>query len=250
MGLDAVGFPMGRLPRARWSITIASPAQSANPGRFHAMDADAATMIDDAKPWYADRWALGLMSGTSRDGIDAALLRSDGRGRVEPGPSLSLPYDEDFRADLAAVCGAGADEAALAEVERALTLRHVVAVRRLLADHAVAPEAVGVIGFHGHTVEHAPEEGRTRQIGDGALLATETGIDVVSDLRGRDMAAGGQGAPLAPLYHMARALPLARPLAVLNLGGVANVTWIGAGDLAALDETELDASRIIAFDTG
>ncbi len=214
------------------------------------MDADAENMIEDAKRWDAGDWALGLMSGTSRDGIDAALLRSDGRGRVEPGPSLSLSYEKGFRADLAAVCGGGADEAALAEVERALTLVHAEAVRRLLADHAIASETVGVIGFHGHTVEHAPDEGRTRQIGDGALLAAETGIDVVSDLRGRDVAAGGEGAPLAPLYHMARSLPLERPLAVLNLGGVGNVTWIGPGDLAALDEAELDASRIIAFDTG
>jgi anhydro-N-acetylmuramic acid kinase len=207
-------------------------------------------MIDERKRWDAETWVLGLMSGTSRDGIDAALLRSDGRGMVEPGGFLSRPYDEAFRADLATVCGGGAAEPALAEVERALTLRHAEVVRELLASHGIAPEAVGVIGFHGHTVEHAPDEGRTRQIGDGRLLAAETGIDVVCDFRSRDVAAGGQGAPFAPLYHMARSLPLERPLAVLNVGGVANATWIGAGDLAALDEAALDASRILAFDTG
>ncbi len=107
----------------------------------------------------------------------------------------------------------------------------------------MASGAVAVLGFHGHTILHQPEAGRTRQIGDGALLAAETGIDVVCDFRARDVAGGGQGAPLAPLYHAALAAELAKPLAVLNLGGVANLTWIGAG----ADESE---GAVRAFDTG
>ncbi len=99
--------------------------------------------------------------------------------------------------------------------------------------------AVDLIGFHGHTILHRPHEGRTWQIGDGARLAALTGIDVVGDFRSADVAAGGEGAPLAPLYHRALAIALARPLAVLNLGGVGNVTWIGSG-----------ADDILAFDTG
>ena len=211
-------------------------------------------MTENSDPWNGKAWALGLMSGTSRDGIDAALVRTDGRFRVETGPSASLPYEPDFRARLAAVCGGAGGgaggESAIAGVERDLTLRHAEVVRRLLGAHGVSAKEVGVIGFHGHTVAHAPAAGYTRQIGDGALLAAETGIDVVSDFRGRDVAAGGEGAPLAPLYHLARAAALPRPLAVLNLGGVGNVTWIGPGDLAALGDEELDGARLRAFDTG
>src|SRR6185312_6957190 len=96
-----------------------------------------------------------------------------------------------------------------------------------------------LIGFHGHTILHEPQNRRTWQIGDGALLAHLAGCDVVADFRGADVAAGGEGAPLAPLYHAALAAGLAKPLAVLNIGGVANVTWIG--------QTPAD---ILAFDTG
>ncbi len=182
------------------------------------------------------RWALGLMSGTSLDGLDAALIRSDGRSRVEAGPRLTRPYDAAFRGHLRAALG---EKGPMVEVERELTLKHAEAVRDLLAEANMAPADVCVVGFHGHTVWHEPEAGRTRQIGDGALLAAEIGIDVVCDFRARDMAAGGQGAPLAPLYHAALAAALSKPLAVLNLGGVGNLTWIGPG-----------ADRILAFDTG
>ena len=182
------------------------------------------------------RWALGLMSGTSLDGLDAALIRSDGGGRVEAGPRLTRAYDESFRGRLRAALGQNGQ---VDGVERTLTLKHAEAVRDLLAEANMAPANVCVVGFHGHTIWHEPEAGRTRQIGDGALLAAEIGIDVVCDFRARDMAAGGQGAPLAPLYHAALAADLPKPFAVLNLGGVGNLTWIGPG-----------ADRILAFDTG
>ncbi len=187
-----------------------------------------------------ERWALGLMSGTSLDGVDAALIRSDGRARVAPGPRLTVAYDEAFRARLRGALGA---RGPLETLERELTLRHAEAVRRLLSEAAMGPGEVAVLGFHGHTVLHQPVAGRSRQIGDGALLAAETGIDVVSDFRARDLAAGGQGAPLAPLYHAALAAGLAKPLAVLNLGGVANLTWLGPG----AGESE---GAVRAFDTG
>ncbi|WP_193368334.1 anhydro-N-acetylmuramic acid kinase [Pelagibius marinus] len=186
---------------------------------------------DEAKPW-----ALGLMSGTSLDGIDAALIRSDGARQVAMGAFLSLPYDPETRRSLRSVLGG---QGPVEEVERELTLRHVAAVRRLLREAGVAAEEVRVIGFHGHTILHRPQEGRTWQIGDGALLAAETGIDVVADLRGNDVALGGEGAPLVPLYQAALAADLERPLAVVNIGGVANVAWIG--------ETE---GEVLAFDTG
>ena len=115
---------------------------------------------------------------------------------------------------------------------------HSFAVHKLLAEARVAARDIDVVGFHGQTVAHRPDRGWTWQIGDGAALAAATGITVVSDLRCADVAAGGQGAPLLPVYHAALAATLERPLAVLNLGGVANITWIGAD------------GALVAFDTG
>ena len=185
--------------------------------------------------------AIGLMSGTSRDGIDAALLRSDGEGVIEAGAWLTEPYDDAFRARLAGVIGG---RGAVAAVERELTLRHAAAVRRLLAAAGLAPNSIGLVGFHGHTIQHEPQAGRTWQIGDGGLLAVETGIDVVADFRSADVAAGGEGAPLVPLFHAGLARDLPRPVAVLNVGGVANVTWIGPAGATG------EPPALLAFDTG
>ena len=179
---------------------------------------------------------IGLMSGTSMDGIDAALVRTDGVDRVEPLAFLATPYGDGFRARLRACLGGKGD---IADVERDLTEAHAAAVLRLLAEAGVPAGSVDLIGFHGHTILHAPEERRTWQIGNGALLAQRTGIAVVDDFRTADVASGGQGAPLASLYHRAMASGLPKPLAVLNLGGVGNVTWIGDGE-----------DDVIACDTG
>lgn len=184
----------------------------------------------------SDKWLLGLMSGTSMDGIDGALIRSDGQNVLERGPAATFPYPAPFRDRLRAVMGSWDP---VDDVERDLTLAHVSAVRGLLDKAGLASAEVSFIGFHGQTVDHAPAQGRTRQIGDAKLLARQTGIAVVSDFRSRDVAEGGEGAPLAPLYHAALARDLERPLAVLNLGGVANITWIGVGE-----------EEILAFDCG
>lgn len=179
------------------------------------------------------RRAIGLMSGTSLDGIDAAFVATDGRERVETGPWLTIPYSAELRERLRAVLGGVGP---VAEVERAITEAHADAVIQLRARHDLG--RIDVIGFHGHTILHRPNEGRTWQIGDGALLAARTGIDVMCDFRTADVAAGGEGAPLVPLFHAALTSALERPVAVLNIGGVANVTWIGAD------------GAVLAFDTG
>ncbi|CAA7626093.1 anhydro-N-acetylmuramic acid kinase [Magnetospirillum sp. SS-4] len=177
--------------------------------------------------------ALGLMSGTSLDGIDAALVETDGDKIGAMGARRTTPYPGALRDRLRAVLGGVGDVAA---VEREITLFHAGVARNLLSEAGVEPLAVGLIGFHGHTILHRPDQRRTWQIGDGALLAAETGIDVVNDFRAADVAAGGQGAPLVPAFHRALAGGLPGPLAVLNLGGVGNVTWIGAdGGLLAFD---------------
>lgn len=177
--------------------------------------------------------AVGLMSGTSLDGIDVALVETDGRERVIPGPALTVAYPPPFREKLRAVLGGIGP---VAEVEVEFTRLHAEAVWHFLRKHPSL--AVDVVGFHGHTILHRPAERRTWQIGNGAALAQRLGFDVVADFRSADVAAGGEGAPLAPLFHAALTAALPKPLAVLNIGGVANVTWIGKGP------------DILAFDTG
>jgi anhydro-N-acetylmuramic acid kinase len=179
--------------------------------------------------------ALGMITGTSMDAIDLALVTSDGDSRVEAGPTMSADYPTELRAAMRRLIE---DPSAAAEpqpaLDRAMAEAHAQAVDRFLAEHAARPS---LIGFHGQTVLHRPDAGITRQIGDGQHLADLTGLPVVSGFRLADVAAGGQGAPLAPAYHAALAGGLKGPLAVLNLGGVGNVTYI-------------DVEALIAFDTG
>jgi anhydro-N-acetylmuramic acid kinase len=188
--------------------------------------------------------AIGLMSGTSMDGIDVALIETDGEQRLARGHAGFYAYSDAFRAqlraglaDAAAIQRRGDRPGRLELIEKYLTDLHAEAVSQFLDDHTIAADSIAVIGFHGQTVLHAPERRLTVQIGDGAGLARATGIDVVYDLRAADVAAGGQGAPLAPVYHRALAAKLPeRPIAVVNIGGVANVTWIGRnGELLAFD---------------
>jgi anhydro-N-acetylmuramic acid kinase len=178
---------------------------------------------------------IGLMSGTSLDGVDAAWLTTDGERIGQLGPSLTLPYDDRLRADLRLIL----DHApTLAPDDRRLRS----ATARLTEYHVRAVAALGrqadLIGFHGQTILHQPDRRRTWQIGDAQELARRTGVPVAWDFRSADVTAGGQGAPLAPVYHAALARGMEAPLAVLNIGGVANVTWIGTD------------GRLVAFDTG
>ena len=184
---------------------------------------------DKAKPI----WAIGLMSGSSLDGIDAAAILTDGETVLEQGASLTIPYDKEMHNRLhRAVYRLSPDRAAL---ERDITELHAIAVNKLLEQ---CEHKIEVIGFHGQTVDHRPDERISIQIGDGALLAERTGITVVNDFRRADIAAGGQGAPLVPLFHSALAADLPKPLAVINIGGIANISWLA------------EDGRISAFDTG
>lgn len=175
--------------------------------------------------------SIGLMSGTSLDGVDAAIITTDGKRVLETGQGLTLPYGKELRAALKGLIENPGGEG-LKEIENEMTRFHAEAVARL-------PEKAEVIGFHGQTILHRPERGFTWQIGNAALLSHLTGIPVVSDFRSRDVAAGGQGAPLVPVFHRAITADCPKPLAVINIGGVANVTWIGEGE-----------NELLAFDTG
>jgi len=182
--------------------------------------------------------AIGLMSGTSADGIDAALIDTDGKHVAGFGAFLTMKMPAGLRADILATMAdpARAEHNALIGLEAAITSAHAEAVMALLHQAGMQPAGIDVVGFHGQTVLHRPQRRFTRQLGDGAALARMLGITVVNRFRHADVAAGGQGAPLVPVFHQALAAELERPLAVLNLGGVGNVTYLGAdGELLAFD---------------
>lgn len=183
--------------------------------------------------------AAGLMSGTSRDGIDAALIETDGEGLATPLVFLSRDYDAATRAligeacDLAMAMPRPAPHPVIARCEAALTGLHGGLLGDLIHQGG---RAIDVLGLHGHTLAHRPELGWTWQIVAAQQLADESGITTVHDLRGADMAMGGQGAPLLPVYHRALFGTTQRDVAVLNLGGVANLTWLGRdGTMSAFD---------------
>ncbi|GEB04843.1 anhydro-N-acetylmuramic acid kinase [Gluconobacter roseus] len=180
--------------------------------------------------------AIGLMSGTSLDGVDAALVRTDGEKIVSHGPGLSLEYSPELRNRardlLSRAATTSPDDPELRAIERDITLRHIEAVELLRRQ----TDTIDLIGFHGQTILHAPERQLTWQIGDAALLSRETGLPVIHDFRSADVAAGGEGAPLAPWYHAALLHGHEGSVAILNIGGVANVTLVDAGgDIHACD---------------
>jgi len=181
--------------------------------------------------------SIGLMSGTSLDAVDVAVLRTDGEDVLEPGPALSFPYRAAARAEIRrAIKAALEGRLGAVEIGRAaaeVTDAHIGAVRRLMAAEGLSFRDIDVIGFHGQTILHRPsamrgQPGRTLQIGSGQMVADAIGAAVVDDFRSADVEAGGQGAPFAPVYHAALARRLDPPgaRAVLNLGGVANVTFL------------------------
>lgn len=183
--------------------------------------------------------AIGVISGTSMDAIDVALVTSDGRDEVACGAAGAYPYRETTRRELQAVIADAerASAAPLAELEAAVTADHLAAIRSFAAEKHVDLAAVDLVGLHGQTVYHRPERRFTRQLMTGQTVADALGIPAIDRFRHADVEAGGEGAPFAPLYHRALVQGLEQPVMVLNLGGVANVTWI-------------DGDDVIAFDTG
>lgn len=182
---------------------------------------------------------IGLMSGTSLDGIDAAILTTDGEEFIQREGFLTIPYDDSLRQRIRACLNIPPDCVnTVTDVERDLTVAHAEAVKMLLQREGLKSTDIDLIGFHGQTVAHDPARKYTCQLGDGELLARLTGIEVVNDFRTADVLAGGQGAPLVPIYHAALAGEHERPVVFLNIGGVANLTYIG------------EKGEMIAFDTG
>ena len=184
-------------------------------------------------------WALGAMSGTSLDGVDAAMVLTDGARVLEFGPHAYRPYSDAERGVIRAALGKWPGEAGVRAAAEVVETAHVELLSRF--------SGAQVIGFHGQTLAHAPGGRGTHQVGDGALVAQALGVDVVWDFRSTDVEMGGQGAPLVPFFHhaCARFIGAEAPLAMLNLGGVGNVTWIDP----RIAGPEV-AGALLAFDTG
>lgn len=184
-------------------------------------------------------WALGTMSGTSLDGVDAAMILTDGHTLFDVGPTAYRPYTKAEQAILRAALGAWPGDDGVAEAARVVEEAHAQVMARF--------QGAAIAGFHGQTLAHDPRGRGTHQTGDGALLAQVLGVPVVWDFRSADVHLGGQGAPLAPFYHfaLARKIGATQPLAFLNLGGLGNVTWVNPR--AAHPQ---DAGALLAFDTG
>lgn len=182
--------------------------------------------------------AIGLMSGTSLDGVDVALIETDGERIQSFGPTHYRAYHKPERELLRQALAAGVSlternvrRGVLVEAEALVTRAHAEAVEAFLAQNGLAPASIDIVGFHGQTVLHRPAAGLTVQIGDAGALAERLGIPVAYDFRAADVAAGGQGAPLVPVFHRAIVETIDRPhpVAVLNIGGVANVTFVDGG---------------------
>jgi len=188
--------------------------------------------------------AIGLMSGISQDGVDVALIDTDGESVTQFGATACRPYSRAERTLLRRATAAAANLTertarpdSIAKAERLVNDAHAEAVEAFIGANGLKPANLAAVGFHGQTLLHRPERGLTLQIGDGPALAARLGIPVVHDFRAADVAAGGQGAPLAPIFHRAlvRGLRHEPPIAVLNVGGVANMTYIDGDDLIACD---------------
>ncbi len=182
--------------------------------------------------------AIGLMSGTSFDGVDSAIIKTNGTKIYSLGETIASSYSDSLRRKIRNLVNKKNSIKLLLDVEDELALEHALIVKRLLQKAKMKPSDIDVIGFHGQTIYHNPSQRKTMQIGNSALLAESTGINVVSDFRRMDIASGGEGAPLVPFFHNALCQKLSKPVAVLNIGGVANVTYVGSN------------KELIAFDTG
>jgi len=184
-------------------------------------------------------WALGTMSGTSLDGVDAALLKTDGVQISEFGATAYRAYTGAERDVIRAALGCWPQDTPTAAAAEVVETAHA----SLLSGFTGAD----VIGFHGQTLAHDPQAGATHQAGDGQVLAEVLNLPVVSDFRSADMQLGGQGAPLAPFFHFACAKWIAAkaPIVFVNLGGVGNLTWVDPSKDAPEDK-----GALLAFDTG
>ncbi len=178
---------------------------------------------------------IGLMSGTSLDGVDVALLKTDGEYLINPQQNFYLPYSLKFRDKLKRVIENRSNDEAVA---KELTQIHIEAIEKFLEKYEIELKNIDLIGFHGQTIFHDPANKNTLQIGVPQLMADKMKTSVIFNFRQNDIANGGQGAPLAPIYHLALSQNLKRPVCFINIGGISNLSYLG------------EDREIIAFDAG
>jgi anhydro-N-acetylmuramic acid kinase len=183
---------------------------------------------------------IGTMSGTSCDGVDVSFIRTDGNKIYHIGASSYLKYPTSLQKNIAALIKSphSADLELLLETSNSITKLHAIAIKENLEANDLQASDVDLIGFHGQTIYHNPKKKLTLQIGNPQLLSSLSGIEVMFDFRNKNIAQGGEGAPLAQIYHRILCRDLKKPIAVLNIGGVSNVTYIDKND------------KLLAFDTG
>lgn len=175
---------------------------------------------------------IGFMSGTSCDGVDASLIETDGKDFFKPIHNTAIAYDLDTRKELQELL---IHSGPFLKIEKKITEFHIQATNKLLSESGYSANKIKAAGFHGQTIYHNPDEKLTWQIGNPHMLASSIGIDVVHDFRRRDITYGGQGAPLVPVFHKLLAKNLESPSTIVNIGGVANLTYINQEDLIAFD---------------
>ena len=187
-------------------------------------------------------WCVGMMSGTSLDGIDVAAIETDGKKVFQKTEGVTYPYTPAFQEKIQNILGEITPTKETQVVEKELTELHAKAFEKYIKKIGFSKKDVDLIGFHGHTIMHRPpsryKDPSTWQIGDGQLLREKTGVPVVYNMRTNDLAHGGEGAPLVPLYQKALTEGFDLPLAIINIGGISNVAWIGP------------ENKVLAFDMG
>jgi anhydro-N-acetylmuramic acid kinase len=190
---------------------------------------------------------IGLMSGTSSDGIDASIIKSDGENEVHFIGNFFLAYEENVKIKIRSlkekinlISDLNKNKLEIATLEREITLLHAKTVDLITKKNKIDKSKIDLIGFHGHTIFHNFAEKKTIQIGDGKLLAQLTNSNVVNNFRENDINNGGQGAPLVPIFHklLQNKLDLKKPILIVNIGGISNVTYIG------------QEKEIVSLDTG
>ena len=183
--------------------------------------------------------SIGLMSGTSSDGIDASIIKSDGENEVNFIGNQFFPYDKKTRFKIRSlkekinlIHDIEKNKLEIESLEREITLLHAKTVDLIIKKYSIAKSRIDVVGFHGHTIFHSFKDKKTRQIGDGGLLSQLTNLNIINNFRENDIVNGGQGAPLVPIYHklLQTKLKLKIPMVFINIGGISNLTFLGEGN--------------------
>ena len=193
--------------------------------------------------------ALGLMSGTSADGIDVAILTTDGKAKIKLGPSGYYPFSKSFITKIKSIfkkklnIDKSKKQKRIIKIENEFTQLNFIAINKFLKKNKINKKKIDVVGFHGQTISHNPASGYSWQIGNSQKLANLLNIKVVSNFRENDIKNGGQGAPLTPIFHYYLTKKMKKKICFINLGGISNITYFNHRSKTSLN-------NMLAFDAG